>query len=82
MPSRPSLIPTGADIPSIQSAEINCVQQKQRSHAKRMCQHQPTHPACERLNKTKQAIHTLGTGMTSTWSHYNKRDRHTHTKRG
>lgn len=37
-----------------------------------MCQNQPTQPACK--GKEKKAIHTLGTGMTSTWSHYNTRE--------
>lgn len=40
----------------------------------------PAHSACmQRKRKKKQAIHTLGTGMTSTWSHYNTRETHTHT---
>lgn len=42
------------------------------AHTDRMCKHQPTKPACK--GKEKMAIHTLGTGMTSTWSHYNTRE--------
>lgn len=37
----------------------------------------PAHSACMQREK-KQAIHTLGTGMTSTWSHYNTKHAHTH----
>lgn len=34
----------------------------------------------QRKTKTKkEAIHTLGTGMTSTWSHYNTGEIDTHT---
>lgn len=60
------------------------------AHTHSKCQ-QPAHSACMQKtgevggDKTKKlAIHTLGTGMTSTWSHYitRKRDKHTQRVRG
>lgn len=34
----------------------------------------PAHSASMQKKRKKIAIHTLGTGMTSTWSHYNTRE--------
>lgn len=76
MQPRPRFIPTAAYILSLQSAEMKAAAAEPTQTGSASTSPLSLHANGSKPPK-KQVIHTLGTGMTSTWSHYNRRDRHT-----